>query len=77
MTPEPPGGRPLAIGLVVAAVTTLQLGAGFAVKLFDDLGPAGTALVRLAFAAAVLWALCGHSRAGTRRATCAWRWRSG
>jgi inner membrane transporter RhtA len=51
------GGTPLAIGLVVAAVTTLQLGAGFAVTLFDDLGPAGTGFVRLAVAAAVLWAL--------------------
>jgi len=53
----PQGGTPLAIGLVVVAVTTLQLGAGFAVTLFDELGPAGTALVRLAVAAAVLWAL--------------------
>lgn len=56
--PAAAGGPPLgAIGLVVAAVTTLQLGAGFAVELFDELGPAGTALVRLAVAAAVLWAL--------------------
>jgi inner membrane transporter RhtA len=46
-----------AVGLVVTAVTTLQLGAGFAATLFDDLGPAGTAFARQAIAAAVLLAL--------------------
>jgi inner membrane transporter RhtA len=65
------GGTPLAVGLVVTAVTTLQVGAGFAVKLFDELGPAGTALVRLAVAAAVLWAIWrpdprGHPAADLR-----------
>jgi inner membrane transporter RhtA len=42
---------------VVTAVTTLQLGAGFAATLFDDLGPAGTAFGRQAIAAVVLLAL--------------------
>jgi inner membrane transporter RhtA len=46
-----------AVGLVVTAVTTLQLGAGFAATLFDDLGPAGTAFGRQSIAAIVLVAL--------------------
>jgi inner membrane transporter RhtA len=45
------------VALVVAAVTSLQFGAGFAVTLFDELGPAGAAFVRLAVAAAVLVAV--------------------
>ena len=45
------------VALVVAAVTSLQFGAGLAVTLFDELGPAGAALLRLAIAAAVLLAL--------------------
>jgi len=45
------------VALVVAAVTSLQLGAAFAVTLFDELGPAGAAFLRLAVAAAVLVAI--------------------
>jgi inner membrane transporter RhtA len=45
------------IALVVVAVTTLQLGAAFAVTLFDELGPAGMSALRLGIAAAILWAL--------------------
>jgi inner membrane transporter RhtA len=45
------------VALVVAAVTSLQFGAGFAVTLFDEVGPAGAALLRLAIAAVVLVAL--------------------
>jgi inner membrane transporter RhtA len=52
--PDHRGGTPLAVGLVVAAVASLQFGAGFAATLFDDLGPAGAAFVRLAVAAIVL-----------------------
>src|SRR3954453_15679208 len=56
------------VALVVAAVTSLQFGAGFAVTLFDDLGPAGAAFMRLAIAAVVLLAIwrrrgSGHPRA--------------
>ena len=46
--------RPTAVGLVVLAVTSLQVGAAFAVELFDELGPAGAAFGRLAFAALIL-----------------------
>jgi inner membrane transporter RhtA len=49
--------RPVAVGMVLAAASSLQVGAAFAVTLFDDLGPAGAAFLRLAFAAAVLWAI--------------------
>ena len=45
------------IALVVAAVTSLQFGAGYAVTLFDELGPAGAAFLRLAIAAIVLLAI--------------------
>jgi inner membrane transporter RhtA len=51
------GGAPLAVGLVVTAVASLQFGAGYAATLFDDLGPAGAAFLRLAVAAVVLVAL--------------------
>ena len=50
-------GTPLAVGLVVTAVTVLQFGAGWAVTLFDELGPGGAAFLRLAIAAAILVAL--------------------
>ena len=49
--------RSVAVGLVLAAAGSLQVGAAFAVTLFDDLGPAGAAFLRLAFAAVVLWAI--------------------
>jgi len=50
-------GTPPAVGLVLAAVTVLQFGAGWAVTLFDRLGPGGAAFLRLAIAAAILVAL--------------------
>jgi len=46
-----------AVGLVLLAVSSMQVGAAFAVQLFDDLGPAGAAFGRLAFAAIVLVAI--------------------
>jgi inner membrane transporter RhtA len=52
---------------VVAAVTTLQLGAGFAATLFDELGPAGTAFARQALAALVLLAVLRPRLAGRGR----------
>lgn len=47
-------GRPFAIGLVLAGISTIQFGAAFAATLFDELGPGGAVFLRLAFAAAVL-----------------------
>jgi inner membrane transporter RhtA len=56
------------IALVVVAVSTLQVGAAFAVTLFDEVGSAGAAVLRLGIAALVLLAawrprLAGHTRA--------------
>src|SRR5262245_50502271 len=48
--------RAAAVGLVAAACLSPQLGAAFAVTLFDELGPAGAAFLRLTIAAAILWA---------------------
>ena len=50
-------GRAAAVGLVLVAAVSPQIGAAFAVTLFDQLGPAGAAFLRLAFAAIVLWAI--------------------
>jgi inner membrane transporter RhtA len=47
------GGVPL----VVVAITSLQFGAALAGTIFDDIGPAGTALLRALFAALILQAI--------------------
>jgi inner membrane transporter RhtA len=57
MRPTAGRERAIAVGLVVAACLSPQLGAAFAVTLFDEISPAGTAFLRLAFAAAILWAI--------------------
>jgi inner membrane transporter RhtA len=44
-------------GLVLAAAASVQFGAALAKTLFDDLGPGGTVLLRVALAAALLLAL--------------------
>src|SRR5919198_6683342 len=55
-------------GLVLVGIGTVQVGAAFATKLFDDLGPSGTVLLRVFFAAVVLWAISRPSpRAHTAR----------
>jgi inner membrane transporter RhtA len=53
--------------LVLGAVASVQIGAAIAKGLFDDAGPAGTVLLRVGFAALVLWLvwrprLLAHSR---------------
>jgi inner membrane transporter RhtA len=55
------------IALVLAAIGTLQVGAAFAVTLFDEVGPAGASFLRLGIAALVLLAwwrprVRGHAR---------------
>jgi inner membrane transporter RhtA len=55
------------VALVVAAVTSLQFGAGFAVTLFDEVGPAGAAFLRLSIAAVVLLAIWRPSPRGDLR----------
>ena len=54
--------------LVLVGVTSVQFGAAIARTLFDDIGPAGTVMVRIAFAAVMLvllWrpSLRAHDRA--------------
>jgi inner membrane transporter RhtA len=66
-TSKPSRGTAPAVALVVTAVTSLQLGAGFAATLFDDLGPAGTAFGRQALAAVVLVAIWRPRLAGRTR----------
>jgi len=44
-------------GLVLVGITSVQVGAAFATKLFRHLGPGGTVLVRVLFAAVVLCAI--------------------
>jgi inner membrane transporter RhtA len=67
--PRPPLGREraAAVGLVVAAAVSPQVGAVIAVSLFDELGPAGAAFLRLAFAAIVLWVIWRPRLAGDLR----------
>lgn len=42
------------VGLVLSGITSVQFGSAFANTLFDDLGPAGTVLLRLGIGALVL-----------------------
>ena len=59
--------RATAVGLVLIACTSPQIGAAFAITLFDELGPAGAAFLRLTFAAVVLWAIWRPRLAGDLR----------
>ena len=56
-SPPRPAGRVPAPLLVLAAAVAVQLGAGIAKGLFDELGPAGTVLLRMLFAAIVVVAI--------------------
>jgi inner membrane transporter RhtA len=67
LRPPEDRGRAVAVGLVLAAVVSPQIGAAFAVTLFDELGPGGAAFLRLAFAAMVLWAIWRPRLAGDLR----------
>jgi inner membrane transporter RhtA len=49
--------RATSIGLVMSAALSVQVGAAVATTLFDELGPAGTVLLRTGFAAAILAAI--------------------
>jgi inner membrane transporter RhtA len=54
----PPPASPRHIpptALVLGAIVSVQVGAAVAKSLFDDAGPTGTVLLRVAFAALVLW----------------------
>jgi inner membrane transporter RhtA len=61
-------GRVPAVTLVLGAIVSVQVGAAVAKTLFDDLGPVGTVLLRLAFAAIVLMAIWRPTVRGLRGA---------
>lgn len=61
-------GRATSIGLVLAAIVSVQSGAAVAKSLFGELGPLGTVFLRLGFAALVLTALWRPTLAGLRGA---------
>src|SRR5215216_1987441 len=63
--------RPVAVAMVLAAAGSLQVGAAFAVTLFDELGPGGAAFLRLALAAIALCAIWRPSLAGDLRVAAA------
>ena len=67
LRPPVSGERAVAVGLVLAGAGSAQVGAAFAVTLFDELGPPGAAFLRLAFAAIVLWAIWRPRLAGDLR----------
>ena len=54
--------------LVLAAVSSVQLGGAFAKTLFDEIGPGGTAFLRVLFAALILAALWRPAVRGLSRA---------
>jgi inner membrane transporter RhtA len=54
--------------LVLAAVASVQLGGAFAKTLFDEVGPGGTAFLRVLFAALILAALWRPAVRGLSRA---------
>lgn len=59
----------LAAGLVLLGIGSVQLGSALATTLFDEVGAAGTVLVRTAFAAAVLLAIWRPARQALSGAT--------
>jgi len=65
---RPASGRASGIGLAVAAMTTVQLGAALSQPLFDRIGAAGTVALRLALAALILWPLARPRLRGRSRA---------
>ncbi len=47
--------KPPAWTLAVVAMFSIQMGSALSISLFDDIGPAGTAWLRLALGAVILW----------------------
>jgi inner membrane transporter RhtA len=65
---RPASGRASGIGLAVASMTTVQLGAALSEPLFDRIGAAGTVALRLAVAALILWPFARPRLRGRSRA---------
>ncbi len=67
----PVSGRASGVALAIASMSIIQLGAALSEPLFDRIGPSGTVVLRLVFAALILWPfvrprLRGRSRADLR-----------
>ena len=60
------GERTSSITLVLGGIVSVQVGAAVAVELFDEVGPVGTVLLRLVFAACILVAIWRPPLAGFR-----------
>ena len=65
---RPASGQASGIGLAVAAMTAVQLGAALSEPLFDRIGAAGVVALRLALAALILLPLARPSLRGRSRA---------
>ena len=65
---RPASGRAFGIGLAVASMTAVQLGAALSQPLFDHIGAAGTVALRLALAALILWPFARPRLRGRSRA---------
>jgi inner membrane transporter RhtA len=63
--------RRAAVGLVLTGIASVQFGSALATTLFDEAGPAGTVLLRTAFAALVLAAVWRPAMRGRGETT--WR----
>jgi inner membrane transporter RhtA len=63
--------RRAAVGLVLTGIASVQFGSALATTLFDEAGPAGTVLLRTAFAALVLAAIWRPAMRGRGETT--WR----
>ena len=64
---DPRSDRRVAIALVLGGITSVQFGSALATSIFDEVGPAGTVLLRTIFAAAVLAAVWRPAIAGLSR----------
>ena len=62
------GGRTASMAMVIGGIVSVQTGAAFAIELFDEVGPVGTVMLRLAFAALLLVAIWRPSLAALRGA---------
>ncbi len=67
--PEPGPDRRIAVGLVLCGIASVQFGSALATHIFDEVGPAGTVLLRTIFAAIVLSLLWRPAVRAMSRAT--------
>jgi inner membrane transporter RhtA len=66
---DPRSERRAALALVLTGIAAVQFGSALATRIFDDVGPAGTVLLRTAFAALILATFWRPAAAGLSSAT--------